>query len=89
MYLMFDLAINTILDPETLELPPTLSNRVVRFASSPGKSLWDFCSLVYSGGLSRVLDVNSVEIKDSSASCHQEIKLLISPVKIQDFVFSG
>ncbi|KAL4301678.1 hypothetical protein GQ457_10G009180 [Hibiscus cannabinus] len=53
---------------------------VVRFASSPGRSFWDFCSLVYSGGLSRDLEVNSVEIKDSSASCHQEIKLLISPV---------
>ncbi|KAL4291490.1 hypothetical protein GQ457_14G014540 [Hibiscus cannabinus] len=26
---------------------------------------------LYSGGLSRDLDVNSVEFKDSSASCHQ------------------
>ncbi|KAL4318123.1 hypothetical protein GQ457_18G012190 [Hibiscus cannabinus] len=50
-------------------------------------SFRDFCSLVYSGGLSRDLDVNSVEIKDSSASCHQEIKLLISPVKFQDWCF--
>ncbi|KAL4369191.1 hypothetical protein GQ457_05G027620 [Hibiscus cannabinus] len=41
----------------------------------------------YSGGLSRDLDVNSMEIKDSSASCHQEIKSLISPVKIQDWRF--
>ncbi|KAL4303777.1 hypothetical protein GQ457_10G009100 [Hibiscus cannabinus] len=39
-----------------------------------GRSFRDFCSLVYSGGLSRDLDVNSVEIKDSSASCHQEMK---------------
>ncbi|KAK8661918.1 hypothetical protein V6N13_091506 [Hibiscus sabdariffa] len=35
----------------------------------------------------RDLDVNSVEIKDSSALCHQEIKLLISLVKIQDWRF--
>ncbi|KAL4366469.1 hypothetical protein GQ457_05G021760 [Hibiscus cannabinus] len=34
----------------------------------------------FSSGLSRDLDMNSVEIKDSSASCLQEIKLLISPV---------
>ncbi|KAL4320158.1 hypothetical protein GQ457_18G025600 [Hibiscus cannabinus] len=52
-----------------------LSNRVVRFLLSSGRSFRDFCSLIYSGGLSRDLDVNSVEIKDSSASCHQEIKL--------------
>ncbi|KAL4309215.1 hypothetical protein GQ457_01G016580 [Hibiscus cannabinus] len=38
-------------------------------------SFRDFYSLVYSGELSRDLDVNSVEIKDSSASCHQEIKV--------------
>ncbi|KAL4319018.1 hypothetical protein GQ457_18G012920 [Hibiscus cannabinus] len=40
------------------------------------RSFRDFCSLVYSGGLSRDLDVNYVEIKDSSASCHQEIKVV-------------
>ncbi|KAL4342531.1 hypothetical protein GQ457_08G024100 [Hibiscus cannabinus] len=28
-----------------------------------------------------------MEIKDSSASCHKKIKLLISPVKIQDWHF--
>ncbi|KAL4386388.1 hypothetical protein GQ457_09G019860 [Hibiscus cannabinus] len=38
------------------------------------RSFRDFCSLVYSGGMSRDLDVISVEIKDSSAPCHQEIK---------------
>ncbi|KAL4308657.1 hypothetical protein GQ457_01G022450 [Hibiscus cannabinus] len=59
IYLIFDLAINTILDLETLELPPTLVE-----------------NKVYSVGLSRDLDVNSVEIKDSSASCHQEIKVV-------------
>ncbi|KAK8534678.1 hypothetical protein V6N12_057322 [Hibiscus sabdariffa] len=35
-------------------------------SSSSGKEFPDFCSLVYSGGLSRDLDVNSMEIKDSS-----------------------
>ncbi|KAL4387855.1 hypothetical protein GQ457_09G016040 [Hibiscus cannabinus] len=44
-------------------------------------------SSFYSGGLTRDLDVNSLEIKDSSAPCHQEIKLLISLVKIQDWRF--
>ncbi|KAL4379501.1 hypothetical protein GQ457_02G026970 [Hibiscus cannabinus] len=64
-----------------------LEKGLVRFLHLPVRSFRDFCSLVYSGGLSRDLDVNSVEIKDSSASCHQEIKLLISPVKIQDWCF--
>ncbi|KAL4289642.1 hypothetical protein GQ457_14G013230 [Hibiscus cannabinus] len=94
---MFDLAIHTTLDLKTLkvaaypstrlELSHTLFPRACAFSSFPGMSFRDFCSLVYSGGLSRDLDVNSVEIKDSSASCHQEIKLLISPVKIQDCRF--
>ncbi|KAL4348960.1 hypothetical protein GQ457_17G010060 [Hibiscus cannabinus] len=64
---MFDLAINTTLDPKTLELPPTLEK---------SKDFQEFCSQVYSGGLSRDLDVIFVEIKDSSASCNQEIKVV-------------
>ncbi|KAL4282982.1 hypothetical protein GQ457_16G014530 [Hibiscus cannabinus] len=92
---MFDLAINTVIKTLVAAHPrspsrfaPTLPEKgLVRFLHLPGKSFRDFCSLVYSGGLSRDLDVNSVEIKDSSASCHQEIKLLISLVKIQDWRF--
>ncbi|KAL4297270.1 hypothetical protein GQ457_12G012750 [Hibiscus cannabinus] len=64
---MFDLAINTTLDPKTL-FP-------------------DFCSLVYSGGLSRDLDEIFVEIQDSSASYHHEIKVVISPVNLVFAIF--
>ncbi|KAL4278071.1 hypothetical protein GQ457_03G016240 [Hibiscus cannabinus] len=95
---MFDLAINTTLDPETLvfpqppignkELPHTLLYKgcaiFLLFREGVSKN---FCSLVYSGGLSRDLDVNSVEIKDSSALCHQEIKVVDFSVKIQDWRF--
>ncbi|KAL4383229.1 hypothetical protein GQ457_15G015840 [Hibiscus cannabinus] len=52
------------------------------------KSFWDFCSLVYSGSLSRDLDVISVEIKDSSALCHQEIKIVDFSGEILGLVFS-
>ncbi|KAL4376922.1 hypothetical protein GQ457_02G024660 [Hibiscus cannabinus] len=94
---MFDLAINTTLGHKTLivahprshsRFVPTLpKERACAISSSFGKSFRDFRSLVYSGGLSTDLYVKSMEIKDSSASCHQEIKLLISLVKIQDWRF--
>ncbi|KAL4376747.1 hypothetical protein GQ457_02G028040 [Hibiscus cannabinus] len=50
-------------------------------------SFRDFCSLVYSGGLSRDLDEIFVEIQDSSASFHQEIKVVISPVNLVSAIF--
>ncbi|KAL4291488.1 hypothetical protein GQ457_14G016410 [Hibiscus cannabinus] len=76
---MFDLAINTTLDPKTLELPPTLEENkelshipipkgVVRFCLYPGRSFWDFCSQVYSGELSRGREEIFVEAKDSRRS---------------------
>ncbi|KAK8572855.1 hypothetical protein V6N12_028895 [Hibiscus sabdariffa] len=44
-------------------------------------SFQDFCSQVFSGELRRAQDENFVETKDSRTTYHQEIKLLISPVK--------
>ncbi|KAK8644688.1 hypothetical protein V6N13_123988 [Hibiscus sabdariffa] len=40
----------------------------------------DFCSLAYSGGLSRDLNKKFMGIQDSSASYHHEIKVVISSV---------
>ncbi|KAL4376720.1 hypothetical protein GQ457_02G027290 [Hibiscus cannabinus] len=82
---MFDLAINTTLDPKTLELPPTQEKKqgvaahpnfqgVMRFLLVSGKKFPGFCSQVYSGRLSRDPDVIFMEIKDSSVSCNQKIK---------------
>ncbi|KAL4347088.1 hypothetical protein GQ457_17G007270 [Hibiscus cannabinus] len=87
MYLMFDLAINTTLDLKTLKVVAYPSTRQDLPHTQFQRGLCDllllregvseiFCSLVYSDGLSRDLDVISVEIKDSSASCHQEIKVV-------------
>ncbi|KAL4278974.1 hypothetical protein GQ457_03G017340 [Hibiscus cannabinus] len=82
MYLIFDLAINTILDLKTLKVVAYPSTRLELPHTQFPRGLcdllllWDFCSLVYLGGLSRDLDVISVEIKDLSASCHQEIKVV-------------
>ncbi|KAL4387781.1 hypothetical protein GQ457_09G020880 [Hibiscus cannabinus] len=94
---MFDLAINTTLDLKTLkvsaypstrlEFPHTLFPRANAICFFSGKEFPRFLLSSLFGGLSRDLDVNSVEIKDSSASLHQEFKLLISPVKIQDWRF--
>ncbi|KAK8686043.1 hypothetical protein V6N13_125071 [Hibiscus sabdariffa] len=71
---MFDLAINTTLDPKTLELPHNPSRNKGVAAHHPTQGLADFscsgkefpgffCSLVYSGGLSRDLFVNSWRLK--------------------------
>ncbi|KAK8578880.1 hypothetical protein V6N12_069224 [Hibiscus sabdariffa] len=64
--------------PKTRSLSHTqlTGERLVRFFFFLGKSFRDFCSLVYSGGLSRDLDMISVEIKDSSASSNQKIKVV-------------
>ncbi|KAL4341088.1 hypothetical protein GQ457_08G026380 [Hibiscus cannabinus] len=59
----------------------------VRFLLLPGRRFRDFCSLAYLGGLSRNLYVKFVEIQDSSASYHQEIKFVISPVKFRFVCF--
>ncbi|KAK8539357.1 hypothetical protein V6N12_042985 [Hibiscus sabdariffa] len=47
-----------------------------------GKEFPVFCSLAYSSRLSRDLDEKFVEIQDSSASYHQEVKVVISPVNL-------
>ncbi|KAK8555199.1 hypothetical protein V6N13_037442 [Hibiscus sabdariffa] len=70
---MFDLAINTTLDPKTLELPhnPSRNKGVATHHPTQGladfscsrKEFLGFCSLVYSGGLSRDLFVNSWRLK--------------------------
>ncbi|KAL4308841.1 hypothetical protein GQ457_01G019050 [Hibiscus cannabinus] len=54
-----------------------------------GKQFPDFCSLVKSGGLSSDLNEIFVEIQDLSASNHQKIKVVISPVNIGLCDFSG
>ncbi|KAL4279658.1 hypothetical protein GQ457_03G016550 [Hibiscus cannabinus] len=97
---MFDLAINITLDPKTLELPPNTIPLGFAPTSLPGrkglcdffifgKEFPDFHSLVYSGGLSRDLDEIFVEIQDSSASYHQEIKVVISLVNLVSAIFPG
>ncbi|KAK8694437.1 hypothetical protein V6N13_071989 [Hibiscus sabdariffa] len=62
---------------------------VCDFFILPERSFRDFCSLVYSGGLNRDLDEIFVEIQDSSASFHQEIKVVISPVNLVSMIFWG
>ncbi|KAL4309191.1 hypothetical protein GQ457_01G022720 [Hibiscus cannabinus] len=64
---MFDLAINTTLDPQNPRMPHTLRKN---------KDFRDFCSQVYSGELSRGRDEISVETKDSRTLCHQEIQVV-------------
>ncbi|KAL4363748.1 hypothetical protein GQ457_04G019080 [Hibiscus cannabinus] len=69
---MFDLAINTTLDLKILKVAAYPSTRL----ELPHTLFPMACAICFFFGKDRDLDVNSVEIKDSSASCHQEIKLV-------------
>ncbi|KAK8682772.1 hypothetical protein V6N13_055146 [Hibiscus sabdariffa] len=83
---MFDLAINTTLDQKPKVAAQTLfpplycadfsipGKRDCAIFSAFGKEFPKFCSLVYSGGLSRDLDEIFVEIQDPSKWFHQENK---------------
>ncbi|KAL4383567.1 hypothetical protein GQ457_15G017320 [Hibiscus cannabinus] len=59
---------------------PTKSNSISRLTQHFAKAKTTAHSgsprPIYSGGLSRDIDVISMEIKDSSASCNQEIKVV-------------
>ncbi|KAL4279363.1 hypothetical protein GQ457_03G018370 [Hibiscus cannabinus] len=97
---MFDLAINTTLDPKNPSCRRPNPNPTLGSAPTPypgigvcdffilsERSFQDFCSLVYSTGLSGDLDEIFVEIQDSSASHHQKIKVVISPVNLIYAIF--
>ncbi|KAL4297890.1 hypothetical protein GQ457_12G013740 [Hibiscus cannabinus] len=81
------LFINKKPDLFTCPVCPLAKHTKASYKPSSYKSSHPFHLIHSDGGLSRHLDVNSVEIKDSSASCHQQIKSLISPIKIKDWHF--